>query len=773
MIRHAWSRATVAMLITVAFGGIVFANIDVQNDWSFFQPRAPSRISELAIEQVRSGPASRLVLVGIDGAPSTDIARLSRLLAETLSKSSSFSRVSSGANELDEGALQILFKDRYLLGPDISRDEFAPEELRRSIASALGRLGSLSGYALGDLLPADPTGRSQALIKAWQGSSQPHYKHGVWFSRDETMALMLVATAAHGDDQLGQTRAQQEIEANFSGIVGASGANLVMTGPPVISLAVSQSIQNEAWWIGIGSIVIVTALLVVTFRSGLLLLAIALPTAVGAIAGALAVQLLFGSVHGIALTFGGTLAGVTSDYPVHLISHLRRGSTPKNELRRIWSPLALGAGITAAAFLPMTISSFPGLAQLGVIAAVGVVGGMLATALVLPWILEFHPTGDVIGWSHSLVPLFARGKVAAVAAGVAGLAWLAIDQASLFSDDLSRLNPLPQRLVELDKRIRGELGAPDVRRLFLIDGKSAEEVLLGSERISIDLQNLAQEGSIGSYDAPSRYLPSIAVQRARQARLPSEEELRFGLSIAVRDLPVDTATFEPFIRDIAAAKARTPIEPPELLPVPLVGDRLASLLSRRADGTWVAFILLSGVARPDRLSEIAHQVGGDSTHYLDLQTESIHVIASYRTDALRWLVGGLAVVFLVLFVALSVRRAVQVSLSLVASLSLTAAILVAMGMPLTPFHLMSLLLVAGMGLDFAVFLSRDDVDTMDLQQTLRSIVICAVTTVIPFGLMVASSAPILRGIGLTVAIGVTLSSLTALAICGGRTRAVS
>ena len=163
-------------------------------------------------------------------------------------------------------------------------------------------------------------------------------------------------------------------------------------------------------------------------------------------------------------------------------------------------------------------------------------------------------------------------------------------------------------------------------------------------------------------------------------------------------------------------------------------------------------------------------MGGDSTYYLDLQTESIQVIASYRTDALRWLVGGLAVVFLVLFVVLSVRRATQVSLSLVASLSLTAAIIVGMGMPLTPFHLMSLLLVAGMGLDFAVFLSRDDVDTMDLQQTLRSIVICAVTTIIPFGLMVVSSAPILRGIGLTVAIGVTLSSLTALAICGGRTR---
>ena len=127
---------------------------------------------------------------------------------------------------------------------------------------------------------------------------------------------------------------------------------------------------------------------------------------------------------------------------------------------------------------------------------------------------------------------------------------------------------------------------------------------------------------------------------------------------------------------------------------------------------------------------------------------------------------------LVLFVVLGVWRALDVVISLAAALSLTAAILVAMDMPLTPFHLMSLLLVAGMGLDYGVFLSRSNVDLVDLRQTLRSIAICAATTVIPFGLMVISSAPILRGIGLTVAIGVTLSVVSALAICGGRTWSV-
>jgi predicted exporter len=149
-----------------------------------------------------------------------------------LSESNSFGRVANGANELDETAIRFLFENRYLLGPDIGQNDFTSEGMKRAIAAALGQMGSLSGYALSDLLPADPTGRAQALIAAWRGTSQPHYKHGVWFSQDETMALILAATVANGDDQIGQTQAQADIAASFASIADASGAQLVMTGTP-------------------------------------------------------------------------------------------------------------------------------------------------------------------------------------------------------------------------------------------------------------------------------------------------------------------------------------------------------------------------------------------------------------------------------------------------------------------------------------------------------------------------------------------------------------
>src|SRR5262249_39465223 len=204
------------------------------------------------------------------------------------------------------------------------------------------------------------------------------------------------------------------------------------------------------------------------------------------------------------------------------------------------------------------------------------------------------------------------------------------------------------------------------------------------------LDGLGRGGASGFYDGASRYLPSIETQRARQMALPTEEQLRGYVASAVQDLPIEAATFEPFIQGVAATKSRAPLEPSDLLSVPLVGDRLAALLSNRADGTWQAYVLLSGVKQPTRLVSMQKGAPDDATHYLDLQTETAHLVAAYRTEALRWLGGGLAVVLVLLFAIFRVKRAAQISLSLIVSLVLTAIFLVAMGMPLTPFHLMSL-----------------------------------------------------------------------------------
>jgi predicted exporter len=772
MIARRWLGVMIAAFVTAGLGFLVFSNLAIQSDLAFFQPGAPSRVSELAIGQLKSGPASRLILVGIEDASARDLAGLSRALVETLATSNDFVRIANGANALDERTLQFLFEHRYILGPEIRNQAFSVPELRRSISEAVDQLAGFSGYATSDLLPADPTARSLALARAWQGKFNVHYKHGLWFSQDEKRALLIAETAANADDDIGQERAQATLEAAFAEIPGASHARLVVTGPPVISLTVSRLIQNQAWWIGIGSVLIVIVTLGLAFRSPGLHVIIALPTAAAAIAGAATVQAFFGSIHGIALAFGATLVGVTSDYPVHLISHLRHGLSARDALRRIAGPFGVGAGTTAAAFLPMTLSSYSGLSQLGTFAVVGIVAAAMMTAFLLPRLLQGYQPREVTDALNRILPDLSQARVVLMAVGAVSFIWMAVSDVALFSDDLGRLSPVPAQLVALDRDLRNEIGAADVRRLIVIEGESAQDALIKSERVTSVLHQLVEERVIGSYEAPSDYLPSAESQGRRQALLPPEEELRRAIVAAVDGLPVSAETFEPFIQEVSATKLLSPLGPQDVLSVPLLGERIASLLSRQANGTWLAFVLLSGVSQPDQLVSALKQVEDDSIHYLDLQKEAIQLFAAYRVESLQWLAGGLVIVVMVLFLAVPFRRAIRILISLMVSLSTTAGILVAVGNSLTPFHVVSLLLVAGMGLDYALFVSREDVNEADLQQTRRSVVICAVTTIGAFGLMTISTAPILRGIGLTVAIGVTLAFVSALAICGARERSI-
>jgi predicted exporter len=767
------SRIGLTAIVLAALTFLTFRWIDISRDLSFFQPGALTETPRIAVEQVRSGPASRLILIAIEGAPQPELATLSKKLAEALRQSQAFRRVANGDAELDEGALAFVIENRYLLGPAPDPREFTAAALRQSLEKALAEMGTLSSLVTADLLPRDPTGRTLELVDAWQGAYRPYFRHGVWFSRDGSTAILVAETAKAGDDELAQAAAQAEIASEFASLAGGGSGNarLSMTGAPVFARTIAQTIQGEAYLIGIGASLAVLLLLYATLRSPTLLVVIAFPAAAAAIVGAIAVQLAFGAVHGIALTFGMTLIGVTSDYPVHLIAHLRADRSAWSVLRSIAAPLLLSGGAAVVAFMPMTLSSFPGLAQLGVFAVTGIAAAMATTWLIVPWVLDgFVPRGlGGISLPSRRITRLIRLPLAALAAAAA--IWMFAGGATLFSDDLGRLNPLPRYLLDLDIRLRGELSAPDVRRLVAVTGDSAQAVLEKSEALSRRLDQAVTDRLIGTYDSPSRYLPSASAQRMRQQSLPHGAVLRGNLELAVQGLPFRPGAFDPFVRDIEATRSRQPVEPGSVTGIPLIGDKLQSLLSQRPDGTWLGLTLLGAVIDPGTTAAVVESGGDPAVHYLDLQSESMWIVLSYRQEALRWLAGGLLAVIVLLMLCLKFRRALRVVASLGVSLVLTAAILALLGIALTPFHIAAMLLVAGIGLDYALFMSHESAAVNDRSQVVKSLLICAATTILAFVFMVLSSAPVLQGIGLTVSIGVTLALLSAMVFCPAPDRA--
>jgi predicted exporter len=93
---------------------------------------------------------------------------------------------------------------------------------------------------------------------------------------------------------------------------------------------------------------------------------------------------------------------------------------------------------------------------------------------------------------------------------------------------------------------------------------------------------------------------------------------------------------------------------------------------------------------------------------------------------------------------------------------LIVAILQLSAVSMTLFHLIALILAAGLGLDYALFFEHAADDRAEQCRTLHALLVCSASTLMVFALLAASSLPVLRAIGATVSLGVVLNFFLAL-----------
>src|SRR5262249_47934134 len=106
----------------------------------------------------------------------------------------------------------------------------------------------------------------------------------------------------------------------------------------------------------------------------------------------------------------------------------------------------------------------------------------------------------------------------------------------------------------------------------------------------------------------------------------------------------------------------------------------------------------------------------------------------------------------------SPARAARVLVPVLAALVLDVAILLGAGIRISLFNLVALLLVVGIGLNYALFFNRPAPDREERERTLLSLAVCCGTTLCAFGCLAFSHTPVLRAIGITVALGTILSA---------------
>ena len=735
LVLAAWAAGVIACLVVVAPARLV-------TDLGAFLPVGATPAQELVADQLRQGAASRLLMVAVgDEARTADAGELERLRAD-LEASDAFSLALTRPDPTGLAGRDLLFDQRYLLSDRLDADSFREPELRARFIEVVAQLRRGDPGIDEARLARDPGGEFEYLLRQWAGGTGTG---GDGWRLDDGRPLLLLASAADAYDLSAQAAAIAAVEERAAALDPALPVEI--GGAPTVAVGARDLIRGEAIRVTTLASIAAVAVLVVALRAVPAVLLALVPVLSGLLAGVAAVRLGFGEVHGITLAFGATLLGVTIDYPLHHLwrSRLTDGEPAERAIRR---PLLVGALSTALGFAALAIAGVSGLQQLATLAVTGIVVAAVVTSWVLP-LLRWRPLPRVRA-PRVLRASCPRWLPLTLAAVLLLAGTLAVATSTRVETDLAVMSPVPGELAARDGRFRAALGLAEPRFVVAVRGADREAALRTAEAESQRLAAAVEQGLLDRFDTVTRILPSAATQRDRRAALPAADELRPAVAAATAELPLRADAFQPFVDDVDASRERAPLEV-EDLPAGLLRDWVDERLVPQGD-EHVALIYLAGVRDAEALATVT-----DQGQLLDLRAETSALVTGYQRQAIVHFAVGCVLIAMVLLVGTrSLRRSAEILLTAGGAVGGTVLILTLAGTALSVFHVIALLLVVGLSIDYGIFARPGD------RTGAGSVSICALSSALAFAILATADIPLLRAIGVTVACGTILAWALAL-----------
>jgi hypothetical protein len=184
-----------------------------------------------------------------------------------------------------------------------------------------------------------------------------------------------------------------------------------LTGEAAMNAEEFSTVTTGAVFAGLLSLAIVTLVIVIGLPVRRLIVPALALIILGLLVNAGFTTLAVGELNMISVAFAVLFIGLGVDYAIHfLLRYAEELALPPHAAPRPLARAAAGtgpalllaAGTTALAFLAFLPTDFVGMAQLGIIAAGGIIIAFVATLTLLPALLAFMPMPDPPSVSHTL-----------------------------------------------------------------------------------------------------------------------------------------------------------------------------------------------------------------------------------------------------------------------------------------------------------------------------------------------------------------------------------
>ncbi|RQO55866.1 hypothetical protein DBR47_18490 [Paucibacter sp. KBW04] len=611
---------------------------------------------------------------------------------------------------------------------------------------------------------------SQPRVGSWQ--SDPLNLFGQWLAERSQLSRVRVQNGRLILQEGERSWAVLMLETQGSGFASGSGQALkpvlaqgqaaaqalgedvrvLAIGVPLFAAAAAEQAQREVHTIGLGSLAGIIVLTLFAFSSLRPRLLVTLSIVVGLLSAISICSLLFERLHLITLVFGASLVGVAENYGTNYFC-ARLGLAPEQRfamLRRQASVMWLAMLTTAIGYALLAVTPFPGLQQIALFSALGLICSFVSVMLWFPLLdggrLDTTRFSRWLGGRRAYWPSLGRNRFSAGLGLGLALILLLGGLRLQSNDDIRLLQNAPADLVAQQRELSRLMDLPGVAQFFLVQGDSEEQVLQREEALKLKLDELQARGLLAGYQALSDWVPSQARQQADAAL--RTQALPAVLSLAATRLGQE---LQPEARPDPISK---PLRLHDFLQAP-VSEPLRHQWLGSIAGGYASAVLLRGVDSAAKLQALAALSAPQAgVRWVDKVAEVSGLMGRYR----HIMAGVIVLAYLLVWAALAWRFGASAWRALaptaLASL-LTVALLALLNQPLQLFHVLPLLILLGLGVDYGIFMLEQP--EPHLSAPFLSITLAAACTLLSFGLLALSGTPALRAFGLTLLIGVSLA----------------
>lgn len=311
-----------------------------------------------------------------------------------------------------------------------------------------------------------------------------------------------------------------------------------VTGPHPIAARENSIIRGDVINMFVSSFALVIILFVLAYRRPLAIFYVGIPLLAAEIWTLGIGYLLFGRLNLLTATFSAVIVSLGIDFAIHLFSRYlderNHGYCATDALKIAMCETGLGTAVggttTALAFLALSFSSFIGVREFAIIAALGIMMCLLQMFVLLPCMILFRETWRKAGspdpkpqWDFHVERIVATSmrhrKVSMVLLGL-GTLFLGYHAVQLrFNTDLRSVRAKSNPAIKLQSRVTQEVGGSLRSLTFVMESDTQQGLYDGHQNLVPTLKSLKERGDVVRYDSLLNFLQRPEAQQNNMARL--------------------------------------------------------------------------------------------------------------------------------------------------------------------------------------------------------------------------------------------------------------